>query len=48
MRNDPAASGRGIKKHNKQGVSKNLLDLGIKVVGGLPLKKKSLTLFDSA
>jgi len=33
---------------NKQGVSKNLLDLGIKVVGGLPLKKKSLTLFDSA
>jgi len=32
----------------EQGVSKNLLDIGIKVVGGLPLKKKSLALFDIA
>jgi len=32
----------------EQGVSKNLLDLGIKVVGELTLKKKSLTLFDIA
>jgi hypothetical protein len=32
----------------EQGVSKNLLDLGIKIFGELPLKKKSLTLFDSA
>jgi len=30
----------------EQGVSKNLLDIGIKVVGELPLKKKSLALFD--
>jgi len=33
---------------NKQGVSKNLLDSGIKVIGELTLKKKSWTLFDSA
>jgi len=32
----------------QQEVSKNLLDLGIKVVGELTLKKKSLTLFDIA
>jgi hypothetical protein len=30
----------------EQGVSKILLDIGIKVVGELPLKKKSLVLFD--
>jgi len=32
----------------EQGVSKNLLSLGIKIFGELPLKEKSLSLFDSS
>jgi len=32
----------------EQGVPKNLLDSGIKIIGELTLKKKSWTLFDSA
>jgi hypothetical protein len=30
----------------EQGVSKNLLDIHIEIFGELPLKKKSLALFD--